>query len=99
MIVEFIDEAEQEFTEAVLWYESKAHGLGKKFRNEVMKFVNLIAEKPYLWKERNGGYRRVNCSIFPYFIAYLIEEQHIVILAVGHVKRNPEYWKSRSTLL
>ncbi len=35
MIAEFLDEAEQELVEAVLWYESKDVGLGKRFRLEV----------------------------------------------------------------
>ena len=35
MIVEFLDDAEQEFVEAVLWYESKEAGLGRRFRREV----------------------------------------------------------------
>ena len=32
MIVEFLEEAEQELMDAVLWYESKEAGLGKRLR-------------------------------------------------------------------
>ena len=38
MIAEFLDEAEQELVEAVLWYESKEMGLGKRFRLEVAMY-------------------------------------------------------------
>ena len=73
MIAEFLDEAEQELVEAVLWYESKEMGLGKRFRLEVSHVLNRIIEDPLLWRERSGGYRRVNCPVFPYYIPYLSE--------------------------
>ena len=65
MIAEFLDEAEQELVEAVLWYESKEVGLGKRFRLEVSHVLSRIIEDPLLWRERSGGYRRVNCPVFP----------------------------------
>jgi hypothetical protein len=95
MKVEFLDEAEQELTNATLWYESKHSGLGKRLRNEVAHVVSRIAEDPTLWREREGGYRRVNCPVFPYFIAYIMRRQKIIIVALGHGHRKPGYWKSR----
>ena len=95
MKVEFLDEAEQELTVATLWYEAKQSGLGKRLRDEVAHVVSRVAEDPTLWRERKGGYRRVNCPVFPYFIAYIMRRQKIIIVAVGHGHRKPGYWKSR----
>jgi plasmid stabilization system protein ParE len=95
MTVEFLQEAEEELREAVLWYEAKEPGLGRRLRDDVAHVVSRIAEDPMLWSEREGGYRRVNCPVFPYFVAYLIRGQKIIIVAVGHGHRKPEYWKSR----
>ena len=72
MTVEFLEEAEQKLTEAALWYEEKELGLGSRLRDEVAHIVIRIAEDPMLWREREGGYRRVNCPVFPYFVAYII---------------------------
>jgi hypothetical protein len=44
---------------------------------------------------REGGYRRVNCPVFPYFIAYIIRRETIVIVAVAHSHRKPDYWVDR----
>lgn len=52
MIVEFLKEAAAEFFDAVLWYESKEIGLGKRFRNEVSGVIDSIAANPLLWRER-----------------------------------------------
>ena len=95
MTVEFLEEAEQELTEAALWYEARDLGLGRRLRDEVAHVVSRIAEDPMLWRERQGGYRRVNCPVFPYFVAYIIRGQRIVVVAVGHGRRKPDYWKSR----
>jgi len=94
-MVEFLAEAEEELSEAALWYESKQPGLGVRFRDEIAHIVSRIAEDPTLWREREGGYRRVNCPVFPYFVAYIIRKQRIIIAAVGHGHRKPGYWKSR----
>ena len=96
MIVDFLDEAEQEFLDAALWYESKETGLGKRFRDEVAHIIDHIVEQPLLWREREGGYRRVDCPIFPYYIPYFIRGRHIIIIAVAHERKKPGYWKSRA---
>ena len=95
MIVEFLEEAEQELMEATLWYESREAGLGRRFRDEVSHVLNRIVEDPLLWRERPGGYRQVNCPVFPYYIPYFIREQKIIVAAIAHGRRKPGYWKSR----
>ena len=78
-----------------MWYEEKELGLGSRLRDEVAAIVIRIAEDPMLWREREGGYRRVNCPVFPYFVAYIIRGQKVIVVAVGHGHRKPDYWKSR----
>lgn len=95
MTVEFVKEAAHELTQAALWYEEKDSGLGKRLRDDVYHVVRRIAEDPLLWPERRGGYRRVNCPVFPYFVAYIIREEKIVVVAVAHARRKPGYWQSR----
>ena len=95
MIVEFLEDAEQELVKAALWYESKEVGLGVRFRDEIAHVIERIAEDPLLWRERSGGYRRVNCPVFPYYISFFIRGSRIIIAAVAHGHRKPGYWKSR----
>lgn len=95
MIVEFLGEADYELVEAAVWYDSKEQGLGKRLRNEVAHVVSRIAEDPLLWRERRGGYRRVNCPVFPYYVAYIIRDDKIFVVAVASGHRKPDYWKSR----
>jgi plasmid stabilization system protein ParE len=95
MNYEFLTEARDEFGEAALFYESKKAGLGVRMREDVAHVIERILADPYLWRERAGGYRRVNCPVFPYYVAYFIRAEKVVIAAVAHGHRNPGYWKDR----
>jgi plasmid stabilization system protein ParE len=95
MTLDFLPEASAEFYEAAVYYESKQEGLGWRFRSEVLEVCRLIVQQPMLWRERPGGFRRVNCPVFPYYIAYCIRGDLIVIAAVAHGHRRPEYWRTR----
>ena len=95
MKVEFLPEARDELIEAAVYYEEMQPGLGMRFRNEVAEIVVTIQQHPLLWRERHGGFRRVHCPVFPYYVAYFIRKNIAVIAAVAHSSRYPDYWKER----
>ena len=95
MIHRFLPEARDELYEAALYYEFKERGLGVRFRHEVARVVERIIEDPLLWRERPGRYRRVNCPVFPHYVTYFIRGETIVIAAIAHGHRRPEYWIKR----
>jgi plasmid stabilization system protein ParE len=69
--------------------------LGVRFRLEVESACAAIIQHPLLWRERRGRYRRVNLPGFPYYVAYFLREERILIAAVAHASRHPDYWKKR----
>ena len=93
--VEFLAEAAAEVECVTGDYEARVAGLGLRFRHEVELACGEIATRPLLWRERPGGYRRVNLRGFPYFIAFIIRGDLVLIAAVGHTSRRPGYWMSR----
>ena len=95
MTLDFLSEAAAEFCEAAEQYESRQEGLGARFRGEVLEVCRSIVQQPLLWRERSGDYRRVNCPVFPYYIAYFIRGDLVLVAAVAHGHRNPAYWKDR----
>ncbi len=48
-----------------------------------------------MWRERAAGYRRVNGPVFPYFIAYVIRENTVIVVAILHGARKPGFWHNR----
>jgi plasmid stabilization system protein ParE len=97
MTIEFLEEAEQELIEAACWYESKQPGLGRQFKREVTAVVDWIARNPLIHRERDGGYRRMDCPVFPYYLPYFIRGSKIVIAAVAHERQRPGYWEQRTS--
>jgi len=97
MRTEFTAEAREDLFEAADYYEGKEAGLGKRLRDEVARVLLTIASAPYLWRERRGGYRRVNCPVFPYYLAYVVRGDVLVVVAVAHASRRPGFWRDRLT--
>lgn len=95
MVLEFAREAFAELECITGDYEAKSPGLGVRFRMDLERACEGITHYPFLWKERAGGWRRVNLPGFPYYLAYAIEDELILILAVAHAARHPDYWKQR----
>lgn len=95
MTLEFLPEATVELYEAVGYYESRQVDLGKRLRDEVFGVCSSISRQPFLWREQPGGYRRVNCPVFPYYVAYFIRGDGILVAAIAHGHRRPGYWKKR----
>jgi hypothetical protein len=95
MTFDFHPEAETEFLEAIEYYESCSPGLGKDFSLEVNFAVQNILSYTYAWPIVEDDVRRCLTSRFPYGVLYSIESDCVYILAVMHLHRHPDYWKSR----
>jgi hypothetical protein len=89
------DVVQHEVRDAVEYYEAERAGLGDRFWCEVDSQIRWILRNAELPRLRPGDYRRVNLSVFPYYIAYAIRGETIVLLAVAHSARKPEYWTNR----
>ena len=96
MILEFLPEAQAELYEGAAYYQAKEEGLGDRFRDEIIEVFSTILHHPLLWREQAAGYRRVNCPVFPYYVAYFIRGDLILVAAVAHAARHPDYWKQRT---
>jgi toxin ParE1/3/4 len=91
----FHPEAEAEFANAALFYESRVVGLGRLFSAEVRRIVLLLREFPEAGAPIRLPVRRILIDRFPYAVVYRRDEGSIVILAVSHLHRRPGYWRRR----
>jgi hypothetical protein len=81
--------------EAVDYYEERRKGLGRDFATEVYSAIERIAVCPKAWTAVENGIRRCLVRRFPYGVIYSERGDKIYILAVMHLRRNPDYWKHR----
>ena len=97
MTVRFLAEAEAELAEAVAYYDGLLSGLGAEFALAVRDSLARIEQYPKAWQLLGGRARRYRLSRFPYGLIYAPLASEIVVLAVMHLHRKPDYWKERLT--
>jgi plasmid stabilization system protein ParE len=95
MRYEFHPEALEEYREAAHWYEQRVPGIARRFITEVEDAIRRVVDAPTSWRVIDEDVRRSLTHVFPYAILYTIEPDFILIVAVAHCAREPEYWKQR----
>ncbi len=93
--ITFHHEAYSELEHAKTWYSEQSEGLGEQFFQEVQFAMAQIRQSPHTWPNYAGGTHRFLVHRFPYAIVYYLASSTIHILAVMHLKRKPDYWKTR----
>jgi len=93
----FHPEAETEFVTAIQYYEEQERELGLDFSMEVYKSVTRILANPESWTKVSNSIRRILVQRFPFGVLYHYnsETDHVFIVAVMHLRREPGYWKER----
>jgi toxin ParE1/3/4 len=85
------DEAEA----AERWYRDRNETAALRFRRELDRAVELIAERPEAAPPYVGNTRRFLLRRFPFFVVYRVFSQRIEVVAVAHARRRPQYWHQR----
>ncbi len=98
--VHLVNEASAELEDAARWYEQRHAGLGLAFVAAVDRAVESIVRWPQPGEPMDGlapdlDVRRVPVSRFPYYLAYLVSDDEIHVLAIAHDRRRPAYWSRR----
>jgi len=88
-------EAARELTRSIEYYEEKSEGLGAEFLDDVESAISQILTYPGSGTLLTDEDRRGLLNRFPFGIIYEVSEDLLTIIAVMHLRRNPDYWKSR----
>ena len=95
MEILFLSPAKDELAEAIAYYNGQSEGLGYEFAAELKKTLERIVQYPNAWFKLSNRTHRCRTNRFPYGIIYQIREEKLLIVAVMHLSREPETWKSR----
>lgn len=95
MKVRLLLPAQYELDEAIEYYNAEVPELGNAFLLEALAVIERIRQYPEGWHPLSPNTRRCRLRRFPYGIVYARLEDEIVILAVAHLHREPNYWRSR----
>lgn len=65
------------------------------YKREAEIAAQRILEHPLAWQIEYDPVRRFVFNRFPYKMLYIIREQNIIVIAVAHQHRAPDYWVER----
>ena len=95
MEIDFLPPAKSELTEAISYYNAQSEGLGYEFAAEMKRTLERILQYPDAWSKISNRTRRCRTNRFPYGVIYQVRKETLLIVAVMHLSREPETWKSR----
>jgi toxin ParE1/3/4 len=92
------DEATVELDEAIRYYETKSPGIGLNLAAKVSEAFQRIQRNPQLYPfHKDTNVQKCFVRRFPYTVFYMELDEQVVVIAVAHQKRRPDYWKFRQT--
>ena len=96
MEIRFLEAAQHELDEAVDHYNNESPGLSNEFLVEILKVLDRIHDYPDAWHPFSEDTRRCRTRRFPYAVVYQVQPDQILVVAVMHLHRSPDYWRGRS---
>lgn len=87
--------AEVDYTQSLKWYAERSIEAADDFDAEFDRAVSQIAADPERFPMCDTRHRYFLLRRFPFRIIYRIIASGIVVIAVTHGSRSPDYWASR----
>ncbi|MCE5228201.1 type II toxin-antitoxin system RelE/ParE family toxin [bacterium] len=87
--------AANEARTALNYYRTKSPDLALAFASELDNSFSLITRNPMAFPAYASDVRKFTMHGFPFNIIYTLRDSEILILAIAHQRRKPDYWKNR----
>ena len=91
----FLQPAEAELFKEISYYAAIRPELGARFEQAVADAVRAAVAKPERSAPRSKNTRRWLVKGFPFCVIYRVSRDEVLIAAVAHLRRRPDYWASR----
>jgi toxin ParE1/3/4 len=95
MTFRFLPPAETELLEGISYYAAIHSELGSRFEHAVADAVRSLVAHPERGAPRSKNTRRWLVKSFPFGVIYRASESGVLIVAVAHQRKKPEYWVGR----
>lgn len=95
MNLKYLKIAREEFHDAIKYYETQQIDLGLEFQKDIRRSIERIKQFPNAYVIVKEDIRRCLLHKFNYSILYTIKDNYILIIAISHQHRKPNYWTDR----
>jgi plasmid stabilization system protein ParE len=99
--VRFLAAAEAEANEATAYFDAQRNGLGDRFEQDLQDTIDFVREHPLSGKQLRKLVRKFRLRVFRYNVVYIYvaDDDEIIIVAVAHHRRHPDYWRGRLKMM
>ena len=87
--------AQEELDQAMAWYDEQRPGLGSELAVEVRQSIGRAMASPEMYPLVSKSMRRCSVHRFPYSVIYGTEPDLLIVAAIMHTHRKPDYWVDR----
>lgn len=91
----FLAPAQTELLEGISYYAAIRAELGLRFEQAVADAVRHAVAHPERGAPRSKSTRRWLVKGFPFGVIYRAGENEVLVVAVAHQRKRPEYWVGR----
>jgi plasmid stabilization system protein ParE len=93
--VDYLPGARRDYDESFDWYAERSPIAAERFSNAVDATLQRIAANPEWFAFIDARHQECLVQRFPFRIVFRDEPTRILVVAVAHAKRRPDYWKNR----
>lgn len=100
MILRVLDDAVEEIKAAQRYLAQLASSLSERFAEDLAETFDAVSLRPESFSKLETlpdalPYRRALLSVFRYAVVFEIIEEEVLVVAVTHTSREPNYWLDR----
>jgi hypothetical protein len=92
---QLLEGAEDDAREAYLYYLSRSLRVAEEFQERLDEAMEDLQEAAHQYQIVHDPIRRHQLEQFPHGLMYEIDGDTVVVHAVAHPRREPEFWRNR----
>jgi plasmid stabilization system protein ParE len=92
----FHPEAQEEYEQALAWYQARSVRAAARFEAEVDRLLNLVQLQPESFPAYDNDHRYAVLRRFSYTLIYQVQPDRIFVVAVAQAGQRPGYWQGRA---
>ena len=91
----FTEAAQNDFVDAIEWYQNESPEAADRFEEAIDEIVQRIEENPRQFAPSSYETRRAVLGRFPYLVIFSERSDSCYVVAVFHTSRDPSIWQGR----
>jgi toxin ParE1/3/4 len=92
----FHPEAQNEYEQALAWYQARSSRATARFEAEVQRLLGLVQLNPESFPAYDDEHRFAVLRRFPYTLVYQVHPDRTFVVAVAQAGQRPGYWRGRA---